>query len=381
MRQILRISLLVSLTVVTVRAIYPPSDLEQVPVDRLVANLEILAKERPTDVWVQVNIGRAHGMAYARKVESIQAMRVRGARLEDQSPFVELNAYVPFRVVEPTSDPAKQAAAAAHLEAAIVHFRKALEIDPSQGIPRLSLGWCLEQLGDKAGAIVVYRDLVERAGGKPTTPAAWDHPYIAAEAIGYLIPLLDPSKDAAEIASIRQRREKTLSMPRPVTPVAVPLRNGLRLTDVIDDDAAVRFDADGTGLRKSWTWITQDAAWLVYDQRGRGEIRSALQFFGSVSFWMFWETGYDAMRALDDNRDGRLTGRELTFLGLWRDGNSNGVSEWGEVRSLDAYDVVALSYQHICMPDVDRTAYAPRGVIFRNGTVRPTWDVVLQPAK
>ena len=248
MRQSVTALFLFALIATTVSAMYPLHDLEQVPVDRLVANLEIMAQERPKDVWVRVNIGRAHGMAYAQKVESLLAMRVRGKRLEDQSPFVSLDApYVPFQV-QPTNDPAKQAAATRHLEAAIGHFRKALEIDPSHQIARLSLGWCLDQSGDKAGAIAIYRGLVE--------PDARNQ-YIGAEAIGYLIPLLDPAKDAAEISSLRQRRETILRVPRPVTPVAVPLRDDLRLTDVIDDDAAVPFDADGTGLRKSWTWITR----------------------------------------------------------------------------------------------------------------------------
>jgi hypothetical protein len=149
MQQILRIVLFLMLAAATVGALYPPYDLEQIPVDRLVANLEIIAKERPKDFWVQVNIGRAHGMAYAQKTETVLAMRLKGGRSAEIFPFVELNApYVPFRL-QPANDPAKQAAAEAHLKAAIERFRKALDIDPSQPIPRLSLAWCLEQSGDK----------------------------------------------------------------------------------------------------------------------------------------------------------------------------------------------------------------------------------------
>ena len=381
MQRISTVSLLLVLTAATVGAMYAPHDLEQIPVDRLVANLEIIAKERPKDFWVQVNIGRAHGMAYAQKVETVLAMRVKGARPEDMSPFVQLDApYVPFRRVELTNDSTKQAAAAAHLAAAIVHFRKALEIDSRQPIARLSLGWCLEQSGDKAEAITTYRELIQPWLDRQPAGRTLEE-YVVAEAIGYLVPLLDPTKDAAEIVSLRQRRERILSIPRPVTPVAIPLHDGLRLTDVIDDDAVIRFDADGTGLRNSWTWITPRAAWLVYDQRGYGDIGSALQLFGSVSFWMFWETGYDAMSALDDNRDGHLAGSELTSLGLWHDGNGNGMSDRGEVQSLTSWHVVALSYDYVRMTDADRTAWVPRGVTFRDGTIRPTWDVVLQPAK
>jgi tetratricopeptide (TPR) repeat protein len=365
------------------KAMYAPYDLEQVPVDRLVANLEVMAKERPKDLWVRVNIGRAHGMAYAQKTETVLAARTRGRGPEEQWPFVDLDApYVPFRV-QPTSDPIKQASAAAHLKVAIEHFRKALEIDPiNQGIPRLSLGWCLEQSGDKAGAIATYRDVIQRHAPVDPTPGArtpGENMWLAAEAMAYLIPLLDPSTDAAEISSLRQRQERIRRIPRPITPVAIPLRDHMSLAQVACDKA-VTFDADGTGPAL-WTWISPDAAWLVYDQIGHGEIRSALQFFGSVTFWMFWENGYDAMRALDDNRDGRLAGRELAHLGLWRDGNSNGVSERGEVRSLSAYSIVSLSYDYTLMQDADQTPSVARGVQFRDGSTRPTWDVLLQPAK
>ena len=119
----------------------------------------------------------------------------------------------------------------------------------------------------------------------------------------------------------------------------------------------------------------------MYDQLGEGEIGSALQLLGSVSFWMFWDTGYDAMRALDDDDDGRLAGHELRHLGLWRDANSNGVSERGEVRALAAYGIVSLSCDSLRANDIDRTAFSPRGVTFGDGKTRPTWDVVLLPAR
>jgi hypothetical protein len=381
MRTITRVIVIVAalLSAWPLAAMYFPYDLEQVPVDRLVANLEVIARQRPTDSWAQINIGRAHGMAYAQKTETVLAARERRAP-NNQWPFVELSApYVPFRV-QSTSDPVKQAAAAAHLKAAIEHFRKALEINQNHDIARLSLGWCLEQSGDKAGALATYRDVITRYAPLDSTPGTGVNMHVAAEAIDYLIPLLDSSKDAAEIASLRKGQERIRRIPRPITPVAIPLRDHMSLAEVVGCDKAVRFDADGTGPAL-WTWISSDAAWLVYDQIGRGEIRSALRFFGNVTFWMFWENGYDAMRALDDDSDGRLSGAELMHLGLWRDVNSNGISERGEVQSLSAYDIVSLSYEYALMDDADNTPYVSRGVAFRDGSTRPTWDVLLHPAR
>ena len=193
--------------------------------------------------------------------------------------------------------------------------------------------------------------------------------------------MLDAQKDRDEIATLRARTEQLKRLPRPVTPIAVPLKDGLTARDLVDAEASVSFDADGTGLRRRWTWLTADAAWLVLDRRGQGQIGSALQMFGTASFMLFWDNGYDALVALDDNGDGRLTGRELRGLALWRDADANGISDTGEVRSLADWGIVELSCRsRIDAAHPDRIAFSPRGVMFRNGATRPTYDVILRPS-
>ncbi|HEX5216653.1 MAG TPA: hypothetical protein VFV98_14425 [Vicinamibacterales bacterium] len=360
------------------RAHYGPILLEQVPIDRVVANLEVQARARPADALVQINLARAHGMAYAKKTERADVIK---GKPERGVYFGQEPANVPFRA-EATSDPVKQAAASVHLKKSIEHFTAALAIAPDNLVARLGLAWMTHQSGDKVAAIAAYRDVIERAWKVEGQLKRADLGFVpvTAEAADYLIPLLNPTVDAQEIATLRERSQKLRRLPRPITPIAVPLRDGLSFGSVLDDDAAVNFDGDGLG-RKSWSWITPDAAWLVYDQLGNGEIRSALQLFGSVTFWMFWDTGYDAMGALDDNHDGRLAGTELRHLGLWRDVNSNGVSERGEVRSLASYDIVSMSYAFTRANDPVRTPFVERGVTFKDGTTRPTWDVILEPAR
>ena len=128
------------------------------------------------------------------------------------------------------------------------------------------------------------------------------------EAAGYLIPLLDKERDAAEIADLRAKQSDIAGRPRAITPIAIPLTDDLPAHGIVDRLARVRFDADGSGPRE-WTWITPDAGWLVYDAADRGTITSALQLFGNVTFWLFWSNGYEPMRALDDNGDGELVRR------------------------------------------------------------------------
>jgi hypothetical protein len=65
---------------------------------------------------------------------------------------------------------------------------------------------------------------------------------------------------------------------------------------------------------------------------------------------------------------------------IWRDANGDGVCDPGEVRPLAAYGIVAVSAR--CQRDPshpDRIWWSPRGVRFRDGSTRPTFDLILKP--
>jgi hypothetical protein len=196
-----------------------------------------------------------------------------------------------------------------------------------------------------------------------------------------LIPLLDKDEDKEEIKTLQERIKRMATVLRPITPVVIPLKDGLRARDLEDNSANVSFDADGSRLQNRWTWITRDAGWLVYDPHRTGKVTSALQLFGNVTFWMFWENGYHALAALDDNGDGLLAGKELDGLAIWQDLNGNGISERGEVTRLAEWGIVAISCRYVQdLNRSDRIAYSPQGVFFRDGSNRPTYDIILHPA-
>jgi hypothetical protein len=357
---------------------YRRPDLENVPVARVIGNLEAQAKKKPKDATLRLNLARAHAMAYALKTDTAQVQKGKA----DKGVWLGYEPrHVPF-TVKPTKDPDQVKEARAHLDKAIDWYAKAVKLDPKNLTARLGHAWALEQAGKKEQAIAGYRKVIKDAWVKEkemrVAPLGWHS--VTAEAARYLIPLLDPEKNRVEIATLKDRAAKASRIPRPVTPLVVPLRPGLPARDLIDEKARVRFDADGSGLAREWTWVTPEAGWLVYDRQRTGKITSALQLFGSVTFWMFWENGYRALGALDDNGDGLLTGAELTGLAIWRDANGNGVSEPGEVRPLKAWGITALS----CRSESGGApsgcaAWASKGVRFRKGGWRATYDVVLKP--
>ncbi len=365
---------------VALDAIFVVPEIRTVPVDRLAANLDAQIKQDPSSVELHLNLARLHAMAYSLKKSDAEVRQYPGQTKEDLWFGTPTPKLIPFEV-QPAASPEQAADAAEHLRNATIEYETVLRLDPANLPGRLGHGWILEQGGHTMEAIAEYREVIERAWPKESTRKGADpgDRFYTEEAAEYLVRLLDREKDAAEIESLRARQKKLQSLPRAVTPLALRLSSDLtaECDAPLASQARVRFDADGSGLRETWTWITPDAAWLVRDPTRSGSIVSALQLFGNVTFWLFWENGYHALRALDDNGDGVLRGPELAGLAVWQDVNSNGASEPGEVRPLAAVDIIALSVRSEPSVDPNVAAWSTRGVQFKGGRWSPTWDVVL----
>ncbi len=379
----MRVVLALAVGVLTASAhlagIYMRMETREVPIERLVANLERERKTDPTNVQTLVNLARLHAMAYALKVDAFPA-----AQPKPDQP--ELPSYPPGAshipgAVRPAPSPEIATLAAQHLKDAIRHYAAALALAPDNLTARLGHGWVLQQSGASAQAIAEYRRVIEQAWPSEQKVKALmpSQRLFTQEAAGYLVPLLDKDRDAAEIADLNAKQTQVRGLPRAITPVVIPLTDELPPHAIVDPLARVRFDADGSGPRE-WTWITTDVGWLVFDAEDRGTITSALQWFGDVTFWLFWSNGYEPMRALDDNGDGELAGTELRHLAIWDDRNRNGISDAGEVRPLAAHGIVALSCRYVAGDGVRFAALAPHGARLANGRTRPTYDVILHHA-
>ncbi len=391
---------------------------EAVPVARLLANLESRLALNTNDVEVLYHLARVHSMAYSTNLQTVNIVtndEKHGRWPIFSHPGRDLG--IPTTIAS-HSDPVGKLAAQSHLTNAIAYYERASSLslqntnDPSTtwltARIQLGLAWSLDQAGRRQEAVAAYREALQLAwqievdGTRPLrkpTPASWDEvrairPSItpqgihlgpgicfSQEIIGYLLALLDPAKEAGEIAQLKQDKLMLASIRRPITPILIPLQPETPFEELVDPAANVAFDLDGSGLEQRWGWITPKAAWLVFDQEGTGRITSGLQMFGNVTFWLFWRDGYDALSSLDDNGDGRLSGSELRGLSLWHDLNGNGISDPGEVRPLADYGITAIGCSS--QPHPDGFRYNPRGVIFKDGASRPTYDwfAPLIPAK
>lgn len=367
------------------QAMYLRLDVKNIPLARLTRNLRQALQADSLNATTISNLARAYAMAWSLKSDSVPAVVSTWYDLRGNSDSVPIEPkevffgdeydVVPYTRTTETKLPERQRVAQAHFDTAMSLYDRLLKLKPNDQMARLGRAWLLTHTSRRNLAISELRavarpnDKVDQADG------------IRAEAGRYLAPLLNPKRDKEEIAKLANINRVYDSRMRVVTPIAIPLRSGLDATDIENRSARITFDADGSALPKQWTWINPNAGWLVHDPTGSGRVTSALQMFGSVTFWMFWSNGYDALCSLDDNGDGRIAARELKGLALWVDKNQNGKSERGEVRTLEQHGIVSLSCAHTRdASHRDRIMYSPQGVQFRDGTTRPTFDLLLHVA-
>jgi hypothetical protein len=398
----------------TGRGMYAQIETRQVPIDRVLKNLQLRLEKDTNDFQATYYLARVHSMAYS--ATNIVEVPV---RKDTGLPMFGHPGYDP--VVPDSVDRLRTAetlnVAFVHLtnaialyERAIVLLKKSTNINERRWMvlpTQIGLSWCLEQAGRTNDAIAMYRKTLNvawkievtgdfefkqwvseawgdvKAGRNPirTHNRGFIGPGVcySEEIIGYLLRLLDPVKDAEEIAQLNKDKKTLTSMGRAVTPILVSLEANAEFADLVDENASVVFDLDGSGLKRKWAWLTPKAGWLVFDQERTGCVESALEMFGNVTFWIFWPNGYEAVSALDDNGDGVLTGDELRGLAIWNDRNCDGVSDPGEVTAVEELGIELISCRS--QEDANGTHWNPAGVIMANGTLRPSYDWIVPSSK
>jgi Ca2+-binding RTX toxin-like protein len=135
----------------------------------------------------------------------------------------------------------------------------------------------------------------------------------------------------------------------------------------ISVDGQTAFDMDSDGFKESTSWVHPDDAFLVIDlnadgSRGTGDGKIDKTFELAFSEWL--PTGgvtdlqalaiFDQLADMGGNGDGVISSADTVWseLRVWQDANSNGISENGELKSLDE-----LGFSQINLTYDDGTAY------------------------
>ena len=108
------------------------------------------------------------------------------------------------------------------------------------------------------------------------------------------------------------------------------------------------FDHDGDGIKTGTGWLKGDDAFLALDRNGNGTIDNGGELFGvdtTLTNGQKATNGFAALADLDSNHDGQFSNADAQFANVrvWRDLNQNGLSEAGELQSLNTAGIASIN--------------------------------------
>ena len=144
--------------------------------------------------------------------------------------------------------------------------------------------------------------------------------------------------------------------------------DGIETIGVGGANGTVLFDHDADGVRTGTGWLLPDDAWLVLDRNGNGRIDSGRELFGVDTLITSTQVidgvvtytprhasnGFEALASLDTGHgalgsagygDGDFNASDAQFANLqvWRDLNSDGLSQTSELQSLPQAGITSIS--------------------------------------
>ena len=131
-----------------------------------------------------------------------------------------------------------------------------------------------------------------------------------------------------------------------VTPLILDLNgDGVR---TVASNPGVSFDMAASGRRTTYGWVSAQDGLLVRDLNGDGMINDGSELFGegtTMADGSKAKDGFAALSAMDANQDGVVDGNDAQFteLRIWQDSNSDGVTQPGELSTLEDRGISALT--------------------------------------
>jgi hypothetical protein len=128
--------------------------------------------------------------------------------------------------------------------------------------------------------------------------------------------------------------------------------DGIETTGINGYANTVLFDHDGDGVKTGTGWVKGDDAFLALDRNGNGMIDNGSELFGIdtvMSNGQNAANGFAALADLDSNGNGQFDSADAQFANvrLWRDLDQDGVSDEGELLTLEEAGVASINLSNV----------------------------------
>ena len=135
-----------------------------------------------------------------------------------------------------------------------------------------------------------------------------------------------------------------------ISPIAIDL-DGDGIRTIARENTNGSFDLFGTGTAIKSGWLSSGDAFLVVDGNGNGRIDDVGEMFGGNSAGL----GFAKLAGFDSNGDGLVDSQDARFaeLKVWRDANSNQITDQGELLSLSEVGLASLKVSYVALPAID----------------------------
>ena len=150
--------------------------------------------------------------------------------------------------------------------------------------------------------------------------------------------------------------------------------NGIETLSI---DEGVEFDMLNTGSAVNTGWLSGEDGFLAIDNDGDGLISSRDELFGGGV-----GEGFAKLESFDSNGDGLVNESDDRFgeLLLWQDGNENGITDAGELVSLESTGITDLntSYTDVFTADAQGNIHGEHSTAVMNSSTIEMVDVYFQ---
>jgi hypothetical protein len=162
----------------------------------------------------------------------------------------------------------------------------------------------------------------------------------------------------------KKLRDRLREIDEMASPLVLDLDgNGIQTLTL--NPASLHFDLDANGYAEQTGWVGPNDGLLVLDLNGNGRVDNGRELFGNhtrLADGTFARNGFEALASHDGNRDRRIDRNDSIWarLRVWRDRNSDGVSDSSELLQLGSTGISALLLAYTNSSEVDASGNAHR---------------------